>query len=125
MSEKKFSIVLIDDDEYFRSYVFDLLSMRGYTVHEAHDGIEGVQYIRNNPVDIVVTDMIMPEREGIETIMEAKRLKPDIRIIAMSGAMRNETYLQLAHSLGADVTLSKPFHKQDLFDAIERIMDGR
>ena len=67
----------------------------------------------------MITDMIMPEREGVETIMELKIIYPDIKIIAMSGAVRRKTYLMLADGLGADVTLSKPFKKQELLNAID------
>jgi len=114
-------ILVVDDDMDFREYVSDLLESRGHAVLTAVNGKEGVDLLKNKKVDVLLTDMIMPEREGVETIMEVKLIHPDIKIIAMSGAVRHETYLQLADGLGADATLSKPFKKQEIFDAIEQV----
>ncbi len=119
MREEKRHILVVDDDVDFREFVTDLLESRGFIVYKAENGKKGVDIVKEEKVDIILTDMIMPEREGVETIMEVKIIHPEIKIIAMSGAMRRETYLQIADGLGADATLSKPFKKQEMFDAIE------
>lgn len=121
MGQDSKRILVVDDDIDFREYVCDLLISRNYKVFRAGNGKEGVEIMKNEEVDVLLTDMIMPEREGVETIMEVKLICPDIRIIAMSGAMRQETYLMIADGLGASATLSKPFKKQELFDAIEMV----
>ncbi len=121
MGQDSKRILVVDDDMDFREYVSDLLKSRGHTVFKAVNGKEGVEILKNEKVDILLTDMIMPEREGVETIMEVKLIHPHIKIIAMSGAMRHETYLQIADGLGAGATLSKPFKKQEMFDAIEQV----
>lgn len=112
-------ILIIDDDEDFRSYVCDLLTTRGHKVFAAANGKKGVDTINKEEIDIILVDMIMPEREGVETIMEVRLTHPDIKIIAMSGAVRHDTYLRLAEGLGADITLSKPFKKEDVLNAID------
>ena len=111
-------ILIIDDDEDFRSYVYDLLTSRGFEVFSAANGKEGVDTINKEKIDIILVDMIMPEREGVETIMEVRLTHPDIKIIAMSGAIRHDTYLRLAGELGADITMSKPFKKEEMLNAI-------
>lgn len=121
MSTHAKRILVIDDDIDFREYVVDVLLSRGFNVLKAINGREGVDLLKTEKVDLLLTDMIMPEREGVETIMEVRLAHPDIKIIAMSGAMRRETYLQLADGLGADATIVKPFRKQELFDSIEQV----
>jgi len=102
-----------------------MLTKAGYDVLDAADGKEGIERFRENNVDLVITDLIMPEKEGLEMIMELKTDFPDIKIIAMScGAqMGPEGYLQLADALGAQRTLKKPIAREDLLAAIEEILD--
>ena len=118
MTDDRKRILIIDDDEDFRSYVYDLLTSRGYKVLTAANGNEGLKTINRDEIDIILVDMVMPEREGVETIMEVRVTHPNIKIIAMSGAVRHDTYLKLAGELGADITLSKPFEKGDVLNAI-------
>ncbi len=121
MEERKRHILVVDDDMDFREFVTDLLETRDFIVYKAENGKEGIEILMKEKIDIILTDMIMPEREGVETIMEVKIIHPEIKIIAMSGAMRRDTYLQIADGLGADATLSKPFRKQEMFDAIKEV----
>ena len=102
-------ILVIEDDELHRSLLVSVLAGAGHAVTEAADGKRGLEAAKLNIPDLVVTDLVMPEKEGIETIMELRRQFPEIGIIAMSGAGHASTYLELASKLGAQATLAKPF----------------
>ena len=78
-------ILIIDDDVHIRTILRKTLQSEGYQVVEASNGNEGVRLYREKPVELIITDLIMPEKEGIETIMELGRDFPDVKIIAMSG----------------------------------------
>jgi len=119
-------ILIIDDDDIIRRMLRLMLTKAGYDVLDAADGKEGIERFRENDVDLVITDLIMPEKEGLEMIMELKTDFPDVKIIAMSGGaqMGPEGYLQLADALGAQRTLKKPIAREDLLAAIEEILDG-
>jgi CheY-like chemotaxis protein len=118
-------ILIIDDDDIIKRMLRRMLTRAGYDVLDAADGKEGIERFRENDVDLVITDLIMPEKEGLEMIMELKTDFPDIKIIAMSGGaqMGPEGYLQLADALGAQRTLKKPIAREDLLAAIEEILD--
>ena len=118
------SILVIDDEESIRLLLRTLLEFEGYMVLEASDGIKGQRLYRNNPTDLVITDLIMPEKEGIETIRDLRREFPDIKIIAISGGGRigPESYLKMARGLGALRTLRKPFDRKSLLDAVEEVI---
>lgn len=124
MPEKNVKILIIDDDEDFRSYVFDLIKSRGFDAFVAANGKKGVDILEKEKIDIILTDLVMHEKEGIDTIMDTKKKHPNIKIIAMSGAIYYKTYLKLAKMLRADVILPKPFKKQEMFDAIEKVCKG-
>ncbi len=117
-------ILIIDDDDIIRRMLCLMLTKAGYDVLAAGDGKEGIEQFRENDVDLVITDLIMPEKEGIEMIMELKTDFPDVKIIAMSGGaqMGPEGYLQLADALGAQRTLKKPIAREELLDAIAEIL---
>ena len=118
------SILVIDDEESIRLLLRTLLELEGYLVLEASDGIKGQQIYRNSPTDLVITDLIMPGKEGIETIRDLRREFPDIKIIAVSGGGRigPESYLKMAKGLGALRTLRKPFDRESLLDAVEEVI---
>jgi DNA-binding NtrC family response regulator len=101
------TILVIDDDFDFRALVRTILSREGYNVWEAENGIEGLQLLEWAPIDLVITDMIMPEQEGIETIRRVRTLHPQVKILAMSGVDSRHTYLRVAAHLGAFATLEK------------------
>lgn len=106
--------LIIDDDEPIRDHLRHILEKSGYEVHEAANGAEGMQGLSLAPCDIVFTDLIMPEKEGIETIREIRSRRPECKIIAVSGSV----YLAMAKALGAHGTVSKPFTKNDIDKAI-------
>ena len=120
-------ILVIDDEEGVRELIADALRTAGYHVVEAGDGAEGLAILADGPIDVVVTDMIMPRKEGIETIVELKRAHPEIGVVAISGGGRTKNYqfLELAKSLGADSVLQKPFTVGNLLEQIEVALSAR
>ena len=104
-------ILVIDDDDTVRLSLRLALEDADHQVEEAGDGLEGLNRFQANPADLVITDIFMPEKEGLETIDEIKRLSPATKIIAISGGgrMDPQDYLETARQLGADQALFKPF----------------
>ncbi len=117
-------IIVVDDDDDFRETIMGLLARAGYTVTGAINGNDGLTKCLDIRPDLVVTDIIMPDREGLELIMDMKKKLPDTPIIAVSGGGRQspESYLPLAEKFGADCTLTKPFPKKDLLKAAEVLL---
>ena len=117
-------IVLIDDDHEFRNMLQEGLEQAGFVIFPASDGLEGLECIQKNKPDLVITDIIMPEKEGVETILEIKNKYPDLKYIAMSGGGRSksEGYLIVAKSLGAVETFSKPFRLAELIRVINEVI---
>ena len=116
-------ILLIDDDDAIRGMVRITLEHTGHTVTEAADGREGLQQLRGRAPDLVITDLIMPEKEGLEVMMEARKTHPSLRFIAMSGAgRRGSDYLRVAKYLGAKCILSKPFTPEQLMAEVNRLL---
>ena len=118
------SILIIDDDEQIRTALRMLLEQSGYEVISAPDGKKGLKLYHDKPTDLIITDLIMPEKEGIETIMELRREFPDVKIIAISGGGSNdpEVLLHVAKTLGAERTIAKPFNNEDLLKAIRDLL---
>jgi len=105
-------ILVVDDDEALRTIVGLMLASDGHAVCTAADGTAAIALYRQQPTDIVITDIVMPGMEGLETIQELRRLDPNVRVIAMSGW--NPLYLKLAQRLGALAVLHKPFTQEEL-----------
>ncbi len=116
-------ILLIDDEENFRGVIKQVLVNAGYEVVEASNGAEGIRCFHEKPADMIVTDIIMPEKEGIETIIELKKAYPAVKLIAMSGGgwYGTDIDFDMAKKLGAR-TLAKPFALQELLDAIKELL---
>jgi len=117
-------ILIIDDDVQFRQMLLQTLERAGYEVVEAADGNEGIKLFRESPTDLVITDIIMPKKEGIETIIELKREFTDVKIIAISGGGRLEAkgYLKSAKNLKVARTFEKPFDREELLEAIQELL---
>lgn len=117
-------ILIIDDDISFRSVLKASLEEMGHCVSEAKDGEEGVSLYRRETFDLVMTDLIMPVKEGIETIMDLRRINPAVKIIAMSGGGRvtSVDYLQIAKQVGAKQVLAKPFLYEELQAAVNEVL---
>lgn len=117
-------ILLIDDDEAVRMVLRTSLEIMGHEVAVAGNGREGLAMALAGKYDLVITDLIMPEKEGIETIQELHRLQPALKIIAMSGGGRGNAadYLPLAGLLGASRTMAKPFSHEELERAVKEVL---
>jgi len=113
-------VLVIDDDRSVLEMVEILLLRRGHGVTTLPDGVRALEHCRSNDVDLVLTDIHMPEQEGIETIIALRREFPGLPVVAMSGGglMGNEECLRLARACGAAATLHKPFGPEDLDAAI-------
>lgn len=115
-------ILLIDDDDSMRLLLERVLKRAGYEVTSCDDGRKGLKEIRRaGSFDLIVTDIVMPEVEGIDVILQVRQENPDIPVVAISGGGRNSphTYLQMAVKLGANVMLAKPFSNEELLLAVE------
>lgn len=113
-------ILLVDDDDALRKMLRLMLTKMGHVVREARDGQAAVEMCGQEVPDLVLTDIVMPGQEGLETIFTLRHLNPKLKIIAMSGGGRISSgdYLQIAKSLGAKRVLAKPFSSEELSAAI-------
>jgi len=120
-------ILVVDDDEQVREVFKRTLESHGHQVVEAGDGRAAVAAYREKSPDLVVLDIIMPEQDGLETILDLRRDFPDAKIIAISGGGRASAqgYLRPAKILGADLAFSKPLAPQELLEAIDRLLKQR
>ena len=120
-------ILLIEDDSALRRMLYYDLIAAGYAVSEAVHGADGLVQLRNNPVDLVITDMLMPEMDGVETIQQLRRSFPEVKIMAISGGglASPDHYLRIAKKLGADKTLKKPFTFPELLDVVHELYPPR
>lgn len=114
------NILVIDDEAGVRELLRDTLEPLGHTIVEASNGLMGVEAFKQAQFELVITDIIMPDQEGIETIQKIRQLRPDQKIIAMSGGGRTKTveFLQIASKLGATGVLKKPFAPSVLRDVV-------
>ena len=118
------SILMVDDNTQLRELLGGALTKMGYEVTSASNGAEAFRAISLNRFDVVLTDMLMPERDGIEVIGELRRMQPEARIVAMSGGGRGsrDHYLQTAKGLGAHAVLGKPFSMSELTAALDSVL---
>jgi len=117
-------ILIIDDDEQMRILLRQVMEWSGYEVVEAADGRAGMLKQRKEQADLVITDLIMPEQEGLETITGLKKEYPELKIIAISGGGRigPDAYLPAAQELGADRVFSKPFDVRELANTVKELL---
>ncbi|HEX9702897.1 MAG TPA: response regulator [Rhodospirillales bacterium] len=119
-------ILVIDDEELARFTLREILEASGHDVVEAANGNEGTMMQKATPCDMVITDMIMPDKEGLETIVELKTDNPNLKIIAISGGGRtkNLDFLNLAAEFGADKIIIKPFSEEELMEGVNACLAG-
>jgi len=117
-------ILLVEDEKDLREMLKTSLIRRKFTVIEAENGKDAITHFKPLITDIVVTDLIMPDEDGLKVIIKLKELKPSLRIIAISGGGKAGpgSYLNLAKALGADAIFSKPFSVNDLIEKIEELL---
>jgi len=117
-------ILVIDDEDVDRMLVSELLRAEGHDVVEAADGVEGIAASGNTDLDLLITDIMMPNKDGLQTIMAIKKDRPEMRIIAVSGGGRHVqmSTLDMAKFLGADATLSKPISAEKLIAAVNELL---
>lgn len=116
-------ILIIDDDDLIRMTISGILKKQGCAILEAPDGNRGVALYKKEKPDIVITDMLMPDKEGMETITEIRAVNPKAKIIAISGGgnTQNMAFLQMAQKVGANRTLSKPIKPDELLAAVKAL----
>lgn len=119
-------ILIIDDNEALRSVIRRALEAEGHEIVEAIDGYDGTRRLASIAPQVLVTDILMPTKEGLETIREVRATRPEISIIAISGggtgAMNTSDLLNIAQEFGADVVLPKPFRLEALRQAVDGLL---
>ncbi len=121
----KKSILVIDDETQVRQMLRSLLEEEDYNVFESPNGMLKPGFIDDNAISLVITDIVMPDKDGLETINDLRVSNPDLKIIAVSGGGRIDsgTFLESAKLLGADLTFGKPLDFNDLLEAIEELIE--
>ena len=116
-------VLVVDDNDDFRSLLKMALEREGFHVATAANGQDALVALRSRPAEVMVTDIFMPGKEGIETISEVRKQFPAMRIVAMSGRPSATDFdpLSIAAELGAAKTLKKPFDIDELIDAVRRL----
>lgn len=119
-------ILVIDDDDTIRFSLKMALEDAEYEVDEADNGETGIACMRSRPADLVISDIFMPQKEGLETIDELRSEFPQVRIIAISGGgrMDPDAYLEIARRVGADASFFKPFDTNLLLETVRRLLEG-
>ena len=118
------AIIIVDDDPTVRAIAVEFLRDGEHAIVEAADGHEALRVLKAVPIDLMVLDMLMPQKDGLETLMEARQLYPDVRILAISsgGSMDANYLLAVAKTLGADAVLSKPLTAARFRQVVEGLL---
>lgn len=120
-------IMIVDDDPVLRLVAGEILRQHGYDVSEAEDGAEAIRQLEVSLVDLAVIDMLMPNKEGIETIQEIRQRWPDIRLVAISGGGKglNTSYLlAMAKTFGAEAVYQKPIRATGFLDIVTEVLSA-
>jgi len=127
-------IIVIDDEEDVRNVLKEVLERAGFDVEIAANGDDGLDLLSNKGADVVITDIIMPGKNGVETVHDIRKNFPNTRVIVISGggnvtpmeyepsAIKTSAYLASAAAAGADVTLTKPFDRREILDAVNQLI---
>ncbi len=117
-------ILLVDDDPTVRLIAEELLLQKGHVVLHAANGCEALAALESAPVDLMILDMLMPDKDGIETLIEARKGYPGLRVLAVSGGGQIDAFdlLRLARFLGADETMTKPLQRDTFTAAVARLL---
>jgi DNA-binding NtrC family response regulator len=114
-------ILVIDDEPSVTASLEQALRTAGHRVMQAANGLEGTKQQAAEPADLVITDMFMPDQDGVQTLMQFRKLFPGVPIIAMSGNPKGDM-LTVAQKLGAVAVLEKPFSRDELLSAVEKAL---
>ncbi len=117
-------ILVIDDEDLVRYSIRMFLEAEGFEVDEAADGLDGLAKLGNAAYDLLITDIVMPRKEGMETILEVRKSNPDLKILAISGGgpAGSFNYVEMARQCGADLFIAKPFRDKEFLDAVRRLL---
>ena len=117
-------IIVIDDEPYILLLLKKMLEKEGHQVDMATNGVEGIDLYHKNGADLIITDIVMPEKEGLETIINLKSENPSLKVIAISGGGRVDSreYLHSAQLLGAERIFQKPFKKDEIVKAVSDLL---
>lgn len=121
------SVLVVDDEDQIRQLIRETMEQAGYEVQEARDGKEGLERYRAKPADLVIMDILMPDQDGLESIMTLRREFPDSKVIAITGGsdmIGILNFLDVAKMLGARRTLHKPFEMKALVEAVSAELTG-
>lgn len=118
------SILVVDDEPGIRDLLSMMLEAAGHTVVTAQDGNQASKMMAASKIDLVITDLLMPERDGLEFIIEIRKKYAGVKIIAMSGGGRvaRDSYLKIAKNFGAQFLLEKPFSQAGVLDAVQTVL---
>jgi len=118
------SVLLIEDEELVRELLKEVLEINGFQVLTANNGIDGVRLFKESPTDIVITDLVMPEQEGVKTTLQIKKLAPHVKIIVISGKLETESMnsAPILTMMGADLVLKKPFKNETLLENVNALL---
>ncbi len=119
------TILLVDDDDQVRDMLRKVFEREGYSVVEAANGVEATSFYDPDTIDLVVTDIVMPEKEGLETIREIRQVNPEAKIIAISGGgrIKPKDYLDWANRIGVDYTFTKPLGRKEILEAVSELLN--
>ncbi len=115
-------ILIIEDDPDMRQLLAEVVIAAGHEVYLASNGAEGLQLVQEKSLDLLVTDMVMPEKDGLDVLLELHSRKPRLKTIAISGTPPQWTVLESARELGAGKTLTKPFTPKELIHLIDSVL---
>ena len=117
-------VLVVDDDDQVRKLICQVLQQEGHTVAEAYNGKKAIQHIQEAVIDLVISDVVMPDMDGLELIREIRRTHPRIRILTISGAGKEGPglYLNIAERFGADAILMKPFAPDQLIQKVSALI---
>ncbi|MEK7407135.1 MAG: response regulator [Acidobacteriota bacterium] len=124
MAEQRVRILVVDDDADVRLVLRRMLEGAGHEVIEAPNGKAAMAECRSQPVDLMITDIFMPEQEGMETISQVRREYPHLKIIAVSG-QTSALYLKMTKLLGAQATLEKPLRMEKVLETVKEVLGCR
>ena len=116
-------VLIIEDDGELRGVLEDVLASAGYEVRTAKDGVEGMDMFDEVVPDVVVTDLFMPRKDGIEVVRDINRRNPDVRVLTMTGVETDVDYLAASTHLGAWHSIRKPFHGKTFLRAVEAVLN--